>query len=804
MNTTKHHTKGITVRSTGQQAKTPRGATGLFALLGSFLCVKGSGAPKIARGSGVSAIVLTMGALVVALPASASAYATIEGPPEYSAAPGLPDGRVYEQVSPADKNGNEAGANSTPYGTSGENRYGLAAPDGDAVLFEGTGPMGESPSQSSLWFAATKNAGAAGWSTHALLPQVKLTDAVENGLFTEKGFTYIDPSRDLTHAMAEFAEGSLSPQVNEACRDRINLVGPDPFVTPTMLEQASPELAEPIENCETEGFAGAPVGGSPDFSTVYFTYPGTLLPADAERTSHAHAGHGPEEPVEAWGFYEYSGGALHEAGVLPGPGETVSPFGAVPAASGHGRNPHGNEVSENGSRAFFVSPDPASCEPAGHNDCATDPPELYVRENGDRTQLVSEDTLLPAGGALPAAAPSGVLHMPNHTFNGLSFVASYVFASPDGSQAFFQSDDALTGSAAEDSPGGAPKTYDFDVNTGTLTYLPGVEGEILATDQDGSSMAFLQPEAGGEPEQLDLWTTGPAGGTVTPVVKLPEPGAGVPETRMSNDGSVLVFQTPAQLSSTFNSGGQEEIYRYDVSENSLGCVSCAPAGVAPNGSASLSVLHFDEGEDLHSDETPRFPVDQRGVSADGDRVFFETPTPLVPQDSNTNSPPVSCHEVFSCPQGSDVYEWENGVVYLISTGKSPRNSYLLDSSANGDDVFFATTEGLVPSDTDGGYDVYDARIPHEGEPYPAGAVPCEGSVCQGPPNVPSPLTTPASATFSGLGNPTPEVTPPPAKTTTKTVKCKKGFTKKNNKCVKNKKNKTKAKKSAHTDRRVSR
>jgi len=52
--------------------------------------------------------------------------------------------------------------------------------------------------------------------------------------------------------------------------------------------------------------------------------------------------------------------------------------------------------------------------------------------------------------------------------------------------------------------------------------------------------------------------------------------------------------------------------------------------------------------------------------------------------------------------------------------------------------------------------------------------------------VPSPLTPPASATFSGLGNPTPEETtpPPPTKTTTKTVKCKHGFVKKKNKCVK--------------------
>ena len=46
-------------------------------------------------------VVGLFGALVFnafAVPVPALAYATIEGPPKFSAAPGLPDGRVYEQV----------------------------------------------------------------------------------------------------------------------------------------------------------------------------------------------------------------------------------------------------------------------------------------------------------------------------------------------------------------------------------------------------------------------------------------------------------------------------------------------------------------------------------------------------------------------------------------------------------------------------------------------------------------------------------------------------------------------------------
>jgi hypothetical protein len=729
------------VNPTEHNTKTPRSATGLFALLGAFLCIAGSGASA-------------------ALPASAGAYATLEGPPTFSAAPGLPDGRIYEQVSPADKNGNEAGGSTTSQNTGAINRYGLAAADGNAVLFEGTGPMGESPSGENKWFVATKKTGESGWSTRSLLPAEVSKENLNSGIFQ------LDPSPDLSHAMV-YSDFLIDRECGLA------LTGPDPFLAATYLGRSEVPGGETCEEKQT-----APAGGTPDFSTVYFTYAGKLLTEDVSRAA-------------GWGFYENREGVVREAGVLPD--EKLDPFGAVPAASGHGRNPQGNEVSADGSRAFFVSPDPAavgSCVIAeeGKGESAAQAaaacaPQLYVRENGATTQLVSRDVL--AGEAL---APAGVLRMPNPAYQfkiPAELASSYVFASPDGSQAFFQSASALTQPAEEASPGSEPKTYDFDVDTGVLTYLPGVVGQIVATDTDGSSIAFVRPAAGREPAQLELWIAGANGGSVTPVTQLSEPGASVPEARISGDGSVLVFQTGSQLSGAFNSGGAEQIYRYDFSANTLGCVSCAPAGVTPGG-ASMSALHKSETSSNLS-EPVHGNVDERGISSDGDRIFFETPTPLVPQDSNTNAsgPCSGAGAGAICVQGEDVYEWENGVVYLISTGKGPLDSYLLDSSENGNDVFFATAEGLVPGDTDGGYDVYDARIPHEGEPFPPAAVPCEGSVCQGPPNVPAPLTPPASATFSGLGNPTPEVTPPPAKkVTTKTVKCKKGFVKKNKKCVK--------------------
>ena len=738
-------------------------------------------------------------------PAVASAFATVEGPPIYSSAAGLPDGRVYEQVSPADKNGNAAGAPSSPSDTGAHDHYGYSSPDGGAVLFEGTGPMGESPWGNSLWFVASKNVGASGWSTRALMPR-----AVENQtlLQTLARLNYIEPSQDLSHALVEASD--LAPQINEQCSGPMFLTGPDPFVAGTWVERPSPELVSPVESCGSNGDSGAPVGGTPDFSTVYFTVPGTLLPQDASRAAHAAVTNS-EGEGEAWGLYEYTEGVPHEAGVLPD--GSLSPFGEVPAASGHGRNPAGNQVSEDGSRVFFVSPDPASCEEngiAGHNDCATEPPELYVHETGhERAQLVSRDTLLGEPAGSPVAAPGGILRMPNDSEQKLrpGTTGSFVFASPDGSQAFFQSTEALTSVAAEDSPGGEPKTYDFDVDTGSLAFLPGVQGEILAVDSDGSEMAFLTPEAGGQPAQLNLWSAGTGGGTVTPVVQLPEAGASVPETRISGDGSVLVFQTAERLSGSFNSGGWEQIYRYDVSANTLGCVSCDPAGVTPRGNAELSILLKDEDRALGSrgQETPFVSIDQRGISSDGDRIFFDSPDPLVPQDVNTNSPEVNEKEHEKFPQGDDVYEWENGVVYLISTGDSDRNSYLLDSSENGDDVFFATAQGLVPADTDGGYDIYDAHVPQPGDTSPPAASACEGSACQGAVSTGPSVASPVSASFSGAGNLVPEVAPLPVSSAPKAVKCKKGYVKKKNRCVKSKpKKKAKKASRASTDRRASR
>ncbi len=100
----------------------------------------------------------------------------------------------------------------------------------------------------------------------------------------------------------------------------------------------------------------------------------------------------------------------------------------------------------------------------------------------------------------------------------------------------------------------------------------------------------------------------------------------------------------------------------------------------------------------------------------------------------------------------DVYEYANGTVRLLSTGTSEAGSHFLDATPNGSDVFISTAQRLLPRDTDSIYDYYDVR---EGggfaEPAPP-APPCEGEGCKGAAAGTPTFGAPGSLAFSGPGN----------------------------------------------------
>ncbi len=730
----------------------------------------------------LATLALGLAALVVgaALPAASGAYATpVQS--SYSSAPGLPDGRVYEEVSPSNKYSSNAGAlhlhKNEEYPEGHDYFWGesVASADGNGMFFGGTGPMGESVSGLDSFFVAQRT--STGWSTRSALPRALGLEGEggPGGLLDPVQYAppqWVDPAADLSSV----AFSSTSPYApspygikDTAEFGYVYLAGSDPLAAPLWLTRPGGGAVFRGRSSADETILD---GGTPDLSTVYFTSSNTYgLPEDASRNQLVEANHLENAP---FGFYQYRNGALSVAGVLPD--GSVSAYGAVPAAmaggfesigrndvSGHFRylnvDWRNNEVSSDGSRAFFVSPDPlyslqtpARFQEECQNACTAAAPELYVRETApDGTQ----STVLVSQSQLP-----GQVGQPES-----SGVPRFLYASSDGSHVFFASADRLTEAAPNDE---SLKVYDFDVNTDTLTYLPGVVGPIVAVASDGSSFFFENTAT--SPTELDRWIAGLGGGSITPVAQGQFRSPVGYEARLSADGTALVFEGSGVAG--FNDGRSEEVFRYDTKSNELSCVSCPPMGVSPSGSAVMSNLAtYETSETAGIAEARNGVVDDRVISSDGSRVFFESPDPLVPQDTDGKR---------------DVYEWENGTVFLISSGASTDDSLILDNSESGDDVFFATADALVPGDTEGGYDVYDARVPHPGDNPPPAAVPCQGEVCQGPPSVPSLLGAPASATFNGVGNivPPEPTAEPVVKPKSKPVKCKRGYVKKRSRCVK--------------------
>ncbi len=120
---------------------------------------------------------------------------------------------------------------------------------------------------------------------------------------------------------------------------------------------------------------------------------------------------------------------------------------------------------------------------------------------------------------------------------------------------------------------------------------------------------------------------------------------------------------------------------------------------------------------------------------------------------------------------NNVYEYKDGSVHLLSTGTSEAGSHFLDATPNGSDVFISTVQRLLPRDSDSLYDYYDVREGGGFAEPPASAPPCEGEACRNAGSAPPGVSTPGSLAFSGPGNlPAPVVKKPVVKSLTNAQK----------------------------------
>jgi len=604
---------------------------------------------------------------------------------------GLLDGRVYELVSPPDKNGGEVFPPSPETEQGGGCGYCLpgalselmpmqSAPDGNSVVYEGQvfTATGEEPNENE--YLATRT--TTGWQTTDLSPQLEERDVGTNGY---KAF-----SADLSVGIL----GQLRPS--------LSVEAPDGFFNLYVQGSGSPQVLSPLVGAAPEhrspgAFSLGLVGESSDFSHIVFS------------ANDALTGETPFAPAaeEAGGVYESVNGELRLVNVLPGN-----------AASAPGT---GDSVSGDGSRIYWT-------------DTATK--TVYMREGGDVTVEVPD----PGAGFLAASGDGSTVLLSDGRLYGLQGGAfqqvvdlaegqggfqGLLGASEDFASVYFIDTSVLGGSKEnarhEEAVSGG---YNLYLHSNGVTQFVGT----LSANDDGTGdiVGGLRTAAGD-------WHSSASARTA----------------QVTADGRFAVFMSQAPLTGYDNTdeatGAPDyEVFEYDAASGDLACVSCGRPGVRPTGVSGLTLI--DPARSPASASPPT------SVLEDG-RVFFDSFASLSPFDTNGHVEDVYEYEpdqVGSCESAGE----SGGCVALISSGLDTTDSQFVDATPSGSDVFFTTRSQLVPADRDTLMDLYDARE-GGGVPAGVVTPPCSTTdSCRTAP-VPQPdiFGAPSSQTFTGAGNP---------------------------------------------------
>lgn len=638
----------------------------------------------------------------------------------------LPDDRQYELVSPSDKNGGDVLL---------ANSRSRASDDGGAFTFASLVGFADvkGTAVSTEYMARRTNTG---WLTHGITPRQDALngflvfqgpgDAVFEGEFSA------DLSTGLVRANAFPQEEPNVATVQNLFLRRDLLtpgLGSYELVTPSVVPIPAPwtgVIFPPPPEIVPIGYKPSLAGTSDDFTHVLFESILNLT----QRTVDANLPRGPAD----FKVYEWVNGTVRDVGVLPeNEGGSV-----VRAIAGPGASPPipfyaSDAISNDGRRVLFVT---------------SETQQLYMRIDGANTLRISaSESSTPS----PTPAP-----------------ARFRTSTPDGMRVFFTSEEALTDGATG---GNSLWRWDGSAPEGArLTQLSvdGVPGDrhsppvvgVLGVSDDGEWAYFIaegqlipdMPAAGITDPIIYQWHSGRLRyvGRLRRGLQIETRAAGEAEwfgdvktSRVTSDGNHVLWVTREGDQLTPHDHSRcgdfpcEEIYAFDAEANGgdgrVVCVSCDPGG-GPSTGENRFVTHVATGGAVRSSHLTR------AMTEDGRFVFFQSSERLSDDDKNDRY---------------DVYEYDlrDDRIALISSGRADaRDSYFMDASASGEDVFFATRERLVGWDVDGSYDIYDARV-NGGFPEPARPVPpCIGDTCQGSSRAVPAVTIPSSRSFRGDGN----------------------------------------------------
>lgn len=655
-------------------------------------------------------------------------------------AAGLPDGRAYELVSP------NAATNASVY---------IARPDellhrdlaslnpfrstssGDGVTYaaeaqptSGSGSTGEGAGDQ---FVAGR--GSAGWSSTDIMPN------------SNKAKIYEGFSSDLSIGILTGRfEPPLTPSAPAKCNvTYLHVEGAEPF---------RPAFTEP----QTPGSCGRPIyaGISADNSKV-------LIESEAALTPQSQPGEFGE-----YNLYASVSGRLFPVSVLPNGQPAVNATFGVSS-----RFPEGEAVelfgsdferviSSDGSRIVWTD---LNTEVGPENPSGTT--RLFIRENVDSStaSTVQVDAAVGGGGQFRGASSDDTqvfFTKAGHLYEYLlesgatedltptGGVVGVAGISEDGSEVYVVAKTVLATNA---------NSQGAKAVAGTCQQAESLSEE----EQPGRGCNLYALKIGEVPRYIatlvphDGNTEGPGGeagnGAGDWIGSL-----GLRTAEISQDGTTLAFMSTRSLTG-YDNNGVRELYLYTASSQELLCISCNPSGEAAD-PGDLHKVGAVAKNDPPTPSSPNATYQYRWVSANGNRVFFDSTESLLPQDTNGTG-------------ASDVYEWERdgegsctsspSCLYLISDAGSSTEAIFVDASETGDNVFFTTRSDLVSQDKGDNVVLYDARV---GGGFPETSTGCTGGGCQVTLQASPAFSAPASTTFTGIGNfpPAPQTQPTHHKT----------------------------------------
>jgi sugar lactone lactonase YvrE len=420
-------------------------------------------------------------------------------------------------------------------------------------------------------------------------------------------------------------------------------------------------------------------------------------------------------------LYDVSSGAAELVSLLPG--DTLAPCGS---GSNLGAFMGAVELSSDGRWLIFPS--------QGAGPCGSAVTRLYIRDlEAGTTSLLTPPVI-----SGPECGSGSALRLTEDAF-------------------FFWTRDRL--SAEDTAPDSCPAAgsppdgdvYRYELDGGALEcvtcVLPGLDADVrtevaspagakghVTVSHDGSRIYFSSAAT------LPLLPGATTGGQSTYVVNtesgnLRWVGAGIVSgeiIRTTADGAAALFRSNASslnpLGGASDNGGTTQLYRYDDRDRSIACVSCPQDGSAAANQVWSNIA---------------------GISADGQTTGFSTPVALSSGDQNTPK------GGGSPARGTDVYEWRDGRLFLITDGLTDWPSFgepkAVGLSPSGRDLYFTAFAQLTPDAIDAYNRVYDARI-GGGFEYPKPPPPCPLEVCQGTPKGAPEEQAPGTGNFVGPGN----------------------------------------------------